>query len=512
LSSKSRLIALVNGPLAAAAGVLLWHSLDWPLIGDATIFHFIADQMRTGAVPYRDIYDVNMPLIYFVHLAIVTLGGMSDIAWRAFDLAAAAAMFGLVLTLVWPAGRAVAVHAALVALVLHLLLGPYSAGQRDYLMAIVALAATLASARAAESPENNRINLLLAGALAAIAASIKPTGVLLLALPAIGLARLRWHDAIWTMLGAAVVALLVAGLLAETGALAGFIAIARRMMPLYASLGSRPLYDVVRDTAVWLAPTAGLACAAALNKTEAKPPRLRVIIGLALFGLVHLFAQRKGWFYHVYPLGFGLICWGAWSLGSLSIVRSVLCVTVTAAALVWLVPEAFTPKSYTIVLWPVHSAASSRIENNPALRAAAAMQRALERQLPRGARVQVLDSDNGAFLAMARAGMRQATPHIQWFSLLLAPDSVRQEFIAALEADPPAAILLTNAQWPRESGFDAADRWPTFAGLIASRYSLEQTGDENGIAWRLYVRRVQHGPRIDAAASVRDRSRSSTPF
>jgi hypothetical protein len=121
------------------------------------------------------------------------------------------------------------------------------------------------------------------------------------------------------------------------------------------------------------------------------------------------------------------------------------------------------------------------------------MQLALQSRLPPGAKVQVLDSDNGAFLAMARAGMRQATAHIQWFSLILAPDAVRKNFIAALKADPPAAVLMTNSEWPQASGFDAADRWPAFAALLASQYDLDQTGDENGMAWRLYVRRGHAG-------------------
>jgi hypothetical protein len=38
----------------------------------------------------------------------------------------------------------------LIVLVTHFLLGPYSAGQRDFLMSIPALAAALASAKAAE--------------------------------------------------------------------------------------------------------------------------------------------------------------------------------------------------------------------------------------------------------------------------------------------------------------------------------------------------------------------------
>jgi hypothetical protein len=55
--------------------------LDWPLVGDATIFHFIAVQFQTGAVPYRDIFDINMPLIYYIHAAVVAIGDMSDAAW-----------------------------------------------------------------------------------------------------------------------------------------------------------------------------------------------------------------------------------------------------------------------------------------------------------------------------------------------------------------------------------------------------------------------------------------------
>jgi hypothetical protein len=471
-SGEARLVALLNVPLALAAGALLWRSLDWPLVGDPAIFHFIAAQMRMGAVPYRDIVDVNMPLIYFIHAAVVALGGTGDAAWRAFDLGAAAVLSGLILLLVAPAGRAVAIHAALIVLLTHLLLGPYSAGQRDYLMSIPALAAALASAVAAEDRGRARISLLLAGVFSAIAASIKPTGLLLLALPAAGMAGLRWREAFWIFAGAAATGCLVLAALAAYGALAAFFGMMRGLMPLYAALGSRATSDVLRDVLVWLAPTGGLALAAALNVSAPKPPRVRVMIGFTLFGLVHLVAQRKGWFYHVYPLAIGLACWGAWSLSALSARRALACLTVTAA-LVWLVPPALIlAKSY------------------PSLRAAAAMQQALQSRLPRGARVQVLDSDNGAFLAMARAGMRQATPHIQWFSLLLAPESVRRDFIAALEADPPAAILLTNSQWPLTSGFEAADGWPAFAALLASRYVLERTGSDDSIAWRFYLRRI----------------------
>jgi hypothetical protein len=246
----------------------------------------------------------------------------------------------------------------------------------------------------------------------------------------------------------------------------------QKMMPRYASLGARTVPEISEDVVVWLAPTAGLALAAVLNIPAPKPPRVRVMIGLTLFGLIHLLVQRKGWFYHVYPLGIGLACWGAWSLASLPPWRAAVCLLLMATTPVWLAQQQ----------------ALIRARMYQVLHSASAMQAALEDRLPRGARVQVLDSDYGAFLAMARAGMRQATPHIQWFSLVFAEDSVRHQFLAALEDNPPAAILLTNSQWPQPHGFDAADRWPKFAALLASRYVLDQSKNENGIAWRLYLR------------------------
>jgi hypothetical protein len=32
--------------LAAAAGSLLWRSLDWPLVGDAATFHLTGNEVR----------------------------------------------------------------------------------------------------------------------------------------------------------------------------------------------------------------------------------------------------------------------------------------------------------------------------------------------------------------------------------------------------------------------------------------------------------------------------------
>jgi hypothetical protein len=469
---NARLIAVFDAALAAVAGLLIWRSLSWPLVGDATIFHFIAGQMQMGAVPYRDIVDMNMPLVYDIHAAVVAIGGMGDHAWRAFDLAATAIMSAFILALVRPAGWAAGILAVLIMLVTHLLLGPFSTGQRDFLLSIFAVAGALFSAQAAEDQRRRWIHLLLAGAFAMTAALIKPTAALLLILPVVAIGWLRLRELAWIAAGVAATALPVFAVLAAQGGLGAFVTMIRELLPLYAVLETHPILEVLSAVG-WMIATGGLVIAAALGIAGPKPPRVRVMIGLTAFGLIHLLAQGKGWFYHIYPLAVGVTCWGAWSLAFLSRWQVFACLGVTALTLCWLVPTVL-----------------EQTENNPAVAAAAAMQSDLEKYLPRGARVQMLDSEYGAFRAMARAGMRQATPHIQWFSLLVGTPSVRRDFLAALKADPPAGILLTNSQWPKESGFEATDQWPGFVTLLASLYDLKLTGHADYIEWRLYLRRT----------------------
>src|SRR5262249_44621363 len=271
-----------------------------------------------------------------------------------------------------------------------LLLGPYAAGQRDYLIAILSLAIAWLSVAAGEAPRRRGIYLMAAGACAVMAASIKPSALLLLLLPALTIGWPRVRDIAWMSVGALGAGLAVFGTLAALGGLGAFIAMLQTLLPAYASLNQPTIWQVLQACAAF-APLGGLALAAALGIAGVKPTRLRATMGVAAFGLVHLLIQRKAFFYHAYPFSAGVACWGALGLWPWARGRALACRAVSLAMLGWQAVES-----------------SRRVEPYPELQAAAAMQAALESQLPRGARVQVLDSDRGALLAMARAGMRQA--------------------------------------------------------------------------------------------------------
>src|SRR2546423_2443578 len=102
--------------VAGLAGVVVyvgWSSLAWPLIHDAPIMHYIAWRIGEGAVPYRDLFDMNFPGVYLIHLAVLRTLGAGDGGWRAFDLAWLALTSLTVAMLAAPWGRPAATGRAL---------------------------------------------------------------------------------------------------------------------------------------------------------------------------------------------------------------------------------------------------------------------------------------------------------------------------------------------------------------------------------------------------------------
>ena len=55
----------------------------------------------------------------------------------------------------------------------------------------------------------------------------------------------------------------------------------------------------------------------------------------------------QGLVLYVYPLAIGLACWGAWSLATLPMLRSALCLAITVATIGWLMPPALTRENPT---------------------------------------------------------------------------------------------------------------------------------------------------------------------
>ena len=145
--------ALVVLSLAVLAGALAWRSRGWPMIHDAPLMHYIAWRIGEGAVPYRDLFDMNFPGVYLLHMVAFKLFGSSDAGWRAFDLTWLAATSLAAAALAAPWGRLAAAGAGLFFAVYHLAAGAWQTGQRDFLLCPFLLLGALGVARWAERPE-----------------------------------------------------------------------------------------------------------------------------------------------------------------------------------------------------------------------------------------------------------------------------------------------------------------------------------------------------------------------
>src|SRR5260370_11092846 len=77
--------------LAILAAALLLPSLFYPLARDQGVFAYVGSVILKGGCPYRDVWEVKPPGIYYTYAAILAATGHSIAGIRAFDLLAAVA-------------------------------------------------------------------------------------------------------------------------------------------------------------------------------------------------------------------------------------------------------------------------------------------------------------------------------------------------------------------------------------------------------------------------------------
>lgn len=463
--------------MAGYAGVAAWlgvRSLGWPLVHDAPILHYIAWRIGEGAVPYRDLFDMNFPGTYLLHLGIVRALGTGDAAWRAFDLGWLAGTAAVLAVLARPWGRAASATGAMIFVVYHLGNGAWQAGQRDYLLVIFLALSGLGVARWAEG--GGRSSVAWGGLALGAGLTIKPHALLFGAglvtvIVVIGL-RGRFGAVVPAALfiaAAAVVPLLVAGWVAAAGGLAAWRDIvAHYLVPLYSRLGRPPAWTFHRWT-VWipLAIAAGLSLALAVRAGRT-PVRLAIVVlGLA-YGVAHHAGQGKGWEYHLYPLlgftalasaaGLGGAAAAAARPGRAGMGRLAL-MAVLAVALAMLAQkgaEASNPE------W----IATKR-------EAVAGLARDLAPLGP-GERVQVLDTTAGGVHALLRLGAPPPTRFIYDFHFFHDEDTayvraLRAELMGTLQAQPPRYVVVFREGWPG-GGAERVQRFPELARLLDEAY------------------------------------------
>lgn len=241
-------ISVVSGGLVLGfvllAGALAWRSASWPLVHDGPIMHYIAWRMTEGAVPYRDLFDMNFPGVYLIHMAVLTLLGAGDAAWRIFDLAWLTGGALAVAALAAPWGFVAAVGGAWFFVAYHLAGGAWNAGQRDFLLCPFLLLGAWGVARWSERSDG-RIDLAAGGLALGAGIMIKPHAAAFAVALALLIAGVAWREGrtLWAssalfIATTALLPLAVIGWLAARGGLGDWYQIVvHYLLPLYGHLG-----------------------------------------------------------------------------------------------------------------------------------------------------------------------------------------------------------------------------------------------------------------------------------
>jgi hypothetical protein len=490
-------LKLILAASALLLGGLAWRSLGWPLVHDAPLMHYAAWLVAGGAVPYRDVFDMNLPGPYLLHAAVLATAGSGHLAWRLFDLAWLALTAGLVS--VYGARLAdgwAGLAGGLLFALYHVAGGAWRVGQRDFLLCLFLLAGAHGTARFLERG-GARIPLLWAGLCLGAAVTFKPYAVAFWLACAWGAgvaARRLGRPAVWpvmSVLGAGLVApALVFGWLAWRGGLLAFVEIVTGyVVPLYSRAGDTLMWQAMVWHGYGWAALALLSLLALLGAwTPLEDPR-RFRRGLALagvgYGALHFALQRKGWEYHLYPLA-AFLC--AAAPAALARARPESAPRRPAARLTR--PVALTALGATFAVLGVKGAYALEPEWIASkVRRVEAVTRDLAPLVPPGGTVQVLDTTEGGIHALLQLGLRQPTRYLYDFPFFHDVGDpriqrLRRDFAGSLGRHPPAAVVVFRDTWGRP-GYERLAEFPAVQELLARRYALAIDGGE----YRIYAKR-----------------------
>lgn len=323
------LVRRLLAPLLLALVPLFWvadatHRSSLTTLGrDQGIFQYIAWAVRNGDVDYRDIRDVNGPLVHMIHAAFLALGGADEHRFHVLELW----MTGLSFALVgWFIPGLVAKHApkaseraawaAAAAVVLggqyHLYLYWNQAQRESFCDWFLLPSLALQIARPAKTARAASWRIALIAALSTITWFGKPSFVLFTVMQlGVLLVDRDWvlgtkAKLVRFVLGGTAGAALPVAFLLAFGDLRAFLRLSFVDVPqIYRFIWAKSAQEIFGEEGPLLTGAAALAATAlllGLVATRELPRRVLVVALAPLCGVVNVIVQHKGFGYHFHPL------------------------------------------------------------------------------------------------------------------------------------------------------------------------------------------------------------------
>jgi hypothetical protein len=477
--------------VALTAVRLAWLSRGWPLVHDAPLMHYVAWRILAGAVPYRDLFDMNFPGVYAGHLLLLLTLGPADLAFRAFDLGALLAAGAGLFVALRASGRWGGLAAAALFALYHLSGGPWLAGQRELLLSAClawGAAGVIASMDARGAAQTRWLGV--AALALGTAVCIKPHASLLV-IPLVGWASrahrgpARGRALAAVVAGVTLPALVALAWLGWAGGLGAFVDITvRYLIPLYSQLGRNDVLpelaarDYGAGVLIGLPVWAGLGVGALVAGRRWRELCI-LVTGLA-YGAGHFWVQGRGWEYHLYPLALFATALGGAGLGAAVAGGRRALTAMLVLALAMTAGSLWTKGQRNLApAWIAEKMA--RVDRVAA---------ALRPIVAGGGTVQVLDTAEGGIHALLRLRARQPSRFLYDFPFYhdvghAYVRRLRAELMDALRAHPPAAVVVLERGWPT-GGYERLAEFPELERWLVNDNRLSEEGD----GYRLYVART----------------------
>jgi hypothetical protein len=466
-------------PTLGVAVYALVRALHWPMVHDASILNYIGWRISEGDVPYRDLFDMNMPGTYAFHALLALAPGSWDTRTGVANVLAVAAASGL--SWFWAARvsgrRSSGMFAAAACVFFCLSFGSWNVLQRDLLLMIPAMAGLIVASSAVRP---SLWRLAVAGVCFGLASSVKPQALLIGSAYwcAVVLNPEAWREArpqLGRRLGAMVLGVAVAWapLLAWLAVKGGIGEFVRTILPfnagVYAQIDAGVLQrsnksllklfvfpELLRITGERVLRLVFLS-AAVYNLAFDRTSVARLTAGLAaLAGAALFLLQLKGWWYHLFPCYvLGSVVLGD-LMGELQPPEGprrpgvVLKVAIVAAL-------ATTAHSSLMAVNPTPLASDSRETRT------AGLVETLRPLVVGGKTLQILDTGQGGAEVLLRLQLKLPTSMLYEYPLFLSAlgpsfdrEPVRrlnERFLTELVSARPDYLLIFRDGWPR-GGFD----------------------------------------------------------
>jgi hypothetical protein len=483
-------LALVIGFVALLLAAMV--SLRWRYVHDSPLMIYAGYLINSGAVPYRDFFDMNMPGTYAVMLLMGRVFGWDDLGFRYFDLLCIATLSTL--TFLWMRGRGrfPALTAAIAFPLWYLAAGPGMSLQREFI-ALLPFATMLAIATV-----TNRLRpltrMFLLGFLSGMTVLVKPSFIIM-CLPVI----------LYVLYGVThqaplsrSIALLLLGMsvplgtaflyLICTGSLMPFLDIAINYWPLYTNLsgshetisgGRRLLYLArgMRDGLFSIYLPMALIGIIVLIRAKTPARETLMLSGLLVTSAIYPAMSGQFWEYHWMPFYYVALC--AASLSSSYVVNRKVIVETIAPVL------AITFLLFTLSSLNVEASYKQLRGNRGVVPLKDGVPddvfRFLSSNMKPGDTVQPLDWTGGAVHGMLMARAKLATRFMYDFHFyhhVSTPyiQRLRKEFMNELANKKPAFIIeiVGNKPWP--AGADTTREFPELQAFLGQYYIPVQTG------------------------------------